>query len=176
MSLKRALFYTICISFNLLQATSFVPIDYMLSRIDGFSKYLANLHGKMSFPTFVIKAGAHAQGYSQPEVDGIPASFPFICESKYKSFLYLLSDTETEALVNKLLDMFTQATTRVSDHALRRKKLHEIIHRLNLEIFGLNPNTSTKKFSEMVEKRQLDVNKLCRVQIAMFFVKYYLDL
>ena len=140
-----------------------------------FKKYLYDLSWKTSVPWPAILAGAKVMGLSQTEIDAIPASYPFLCGEKYERVFGLLETQPIIDLMNLLIAQFKEQSGLCCT-AKRRELLHQLIHTLVLKEMGLPATTTTKQLAQYVSKRTLAMNRLYEVQLAAFFVKYYLDI
>jgi hypothetical protein len=130
---------------------------------------------KVSVPWPLIQASAKVLGLSQTEIDAIPVSFPFLYGEKYKGVFHLLETPETIRLINLLMVQFENKSGGLSS-GKKRELLHQLIHELVLKELGLVPTTTTKQLAKLVSKGTISISRLSEVQLASFFVKFYLDL
>jgi hypothetical protein len=144
-------------------------------RSKSFKKYLNELSWKTSAPWPMILASAKVMGLSQTEIDAIPASFPFLYGEKYERVFGLLETPFIIDLINLLIEQFEEQSGLLPS-AKRRELLHQLIHTLILKELGLAATTTTKQLAHYVSKGTLSMNRLYEVQLAAFFVKYYLDI
>jgi hypothetical protein len=150
--------------------------DTLFNHQGNYRKYLSDLSYQMSFPTTIIQSGMYVQGYTQEEIDAVPAAFPFLYDGIYKRMMHLFCSEEFMTEVNLLLDEYEQKTACINCKKQRRQVLHQIIHKRNVSALSLAQGTTTRQLARMVEQRAINIDLLCRKQLAAFFVKYYLAL
>jgi len=154
---------------------SSIDLSDIRSRSKGFKRYLKGLSWQMAAPWSVIQMSAKALGLSQIEIDAIPVAFPFLYEERYKQVFGKLETNDMIELTNRLLKQFQDLGSSLTS-SKKRELLHHLVHILVIQELGLASSTTTKQLADMVSKNQVSIERLCEIQLAAFFVKYYLNL
>jgi hypothetical protein len=155
-----------------------VTKEILAQQKDAYEKYLSGLSWQLAAPESVIFAGAQAKKYTKPEVDAIPASYPFLYDEGYKKIIgNFVSDFQVEK-INWLLESYEEALRlkNPETYYAKRTLLHEVFQQKNIQYLNLNPSTTTEQIAQKVKLRQVNMERLFEIQLAEFFVKFYLGL
>lgn len=169
------LFLTVNSSIFLIHGATGINQSKVQQGSKSYRKYLEDMSWKVSAPWPLIEASANVLGLSQTEIDAIPVSFPFLYGEKYKGVFHLLETPAIIGLINFLMVQFENKSGGLSS-AKKRELLHQLIHELVLKELGLALTTTTKQLATLVSKGTISISRLSEIQLAAFFVKYYLDL
>jgi hypothetical protein len=158
----------------------YVTKEILIRNKNDYFDWLNKLYKQIKWiPTTVIKISAvNIEGYTQQEADAIPAAYPFLCEQIYKQLIDTLISEQRIIEINELLKSYDEAIIRCkpTTYSEKRTVLHTIFHEKNIEYLGLPQSTTTKDIATKVERGDIDIKKLCDIQLSEFFVKYYLGL
>lgn len=144
---------------------------------ENYTSYLKKLSQKLSnTPSFIRDAYAkNVMNLTQAECDAIPVSYPFLCEKKYASLLSQFTNEKILDIINQLLDAYHIKTALVSSLRKKEEILHQLLHEYNCFLLNLPIATTTKQLASLVEKKKIDITKLCEAQLAEFFIKFLLE-